>query len=309
MAGTAWLNTKLPPPCPTSKTIAAPPRLGHVRTDLALLVHDRRPARHVREGVREDVARPQVGEQQVLERQRRRVPAEVDHHGHAGQPAGLDGARDRIPLRPGVVRHLDADDEVAVLADAHGGEAGVHVAEVLLDGPALHARAHDVDEREHARARPVDDLHLELREVAPSGAADVHERRLAAPERVAVGRHRAPAVAQVRVVLGAVEHVRVDVDEPRHDEQVRGVGHAFRARRVDALGDLDDPAAGDGDIPDGVDAVARVDHVSPANQQVDGGLRGHGGCHQPGARQDGGESKSASHGQGTSCAAVSDRAV
>ena len=39
------------------------------------------------------------------------VGAEIDHHRDVGGGAGLDGALDRCPLRAGVVRGLDADDQ------------------------------------------------------------------------------------------------------------------------------------------------------------------------------------------------------
>ena len=71
-------------------------------------------AADVRVHVREDVAGTQVLVEQVVERLRRLVAAEVDHHRHVGLAAGLDRARDRIPLGPVVVRHLDADDHVLV---------------------------------------------------------------------------------------------------------------------------------------------------------------------------------------------------
>ena len=72
-----------------------------VRLDLPLRVDDRRPPAHVGVHVRQDVAGTQVLVEQVVERQRRVVTAEVDHHRHVGLGAGLHGAVDRIPLGAG----------------------------------------------------------------------------------------------------------------------------------------------------------------------------------------------------------------
>ena len=98
VAGTAWRHRKLPPPWPTSKITPRLRAASDVRLDLPLLVDDREAAAHVRVHVREDVARAQVLVEEVVERQRRDVAAEVDHHRHVGLGAGLDGAVDRIPL-------------------------------------------------------------------------------------------------------------------------------------------------------------------------------------------------------------------
>src|SRR5690606_41937834 len=48
-------------------------------------------------------------------------------------------------------------DVVAELADPHRRELRVHVVEVLLERPAAHAVADDVDERQDARAGRVDE--------------------------------------------------------------------------------------------------------------------------------------------------------
>ena len=197
----------------------------------------------------------------VVERLRRVVAAEVDHHRNVGLASGLDRARHRLPLRSHVVGHLHADDHVLVGERPLGGELRVHVAEVLLDGAALHAVPHDVQEGEDAGLRPIDDLGLELREVAPARAADVHHRRLPGAERVAVGRHRAGPVAVLRV-LRAPEQVGVDVDEAGRDVQPSRVDHPCGVCGRNVGGDGRDLPVGDRDVPHGVDAVARVDDVA-----------------------------------------------
>ena len=171
IAGTACRNRKLPPPWPASKMI---PRLRASNTNGRTLPCSstiRNPSVHVGVHVGHDVARPQVLEQQVFERERGRVVAEVDHHRHVHGGSRLDRTLDRIPFSARIMRDLDPDDRGRVLLDPHRGEPRVHVAEVLLDRAALHARADDVDEGEHAGAGAIDDLFLELREVPPSRSA------------------------------------------------------------------------------------------------------------------------------------------
>ena len=107
--------------------------------ELSAGVHDGDPVGDVRVGVGQDVSRPQVLQQQVFQRQRGRLSAEVHHHRHARLAAGLDRARDRIPLVPEVMGHLDSDDQAGMLADPRRRQLGVHVREVLLLRAARHA--------------------------------------------------------------------------------------------------------------------------------------------------------------------------
>ena len=105
-------------------------------------------------------------------------------------------------------------------------------------------------------------------EVAPARAPDVHNRRLAGAERVAVGMGADVAVAQVRVGGGADEHVRVQVDQAGDDVEARDVGDALGLRRLDGRGDGRDLAVGDGHVHHGVDAVLRIDDVPALEQQA-----------------------------------------
>ena len=163
----------------------------------------------------------------------RMVLAEVHHHRHVGQRAGLDGTLDRRPLRALVVRGLDADDDVAMPAGHVGGGLHVHVGEVLLERAAAHAVADDVEEREHARLRAGDDPIVEVLEVAPAGAAGVGDGRHAGAEREAVGIDA--VVARVGPSFaGARVDVRVDVHQARRHVQagrVDGPGARRRRRR------------------------------------------------------------------------------
>ena len=240
---------------------------------LSTVVDDRRPARDVRVGVRQDVAGPEVLEQERLERERGSVVPEIDHHRHAGLLPCRNRSLHRVPLRAAVVGDFDADDHARMLPDAHRGQPGVHVGQILFDRPALHAGADDVDERQDARASAIDDLLLELEEVAPSGAARIDERRLAAAERVGVGLDRGIGVAEVGVLLGAEEHVGVDVDEAWHHVETCRVDRAPSLGGIDVGADARDLRSNDGDIHDGVDAVCRIDDAAVLDQQVElGGL-------------------------------------
>ena len=83
----------------------------------------------------------------------------------------------------------------------------------------------------------IDHLFLELREIPPSRPARIHQRRLAAPEGVRVGLHGAVGVAQIRVLLGAEEHVGVDVDEAGHHVEPGRVDDPHACGRLDVGGD------------------------------------------------------------------------
>ena len=89
--------------------------------------------------------------------------------------------------------------------------------------------------------------------------------------------------------------MHVDVNQAWSDVQTGGVDRAGRGARIDRRLDGRDLAAGNRDVADAVDAVARVDDVSAAQQQVVPGrrLRRHAG--EDGDDEQGGESSSAHH--------------
>ena len=123
---------------------------------------------------------------------------------------------------------------------------------VLLESRAAHPIADDVQEREDAGPRAVDDPRLEVLEVAPAGAAGVGHGRDARAEREAVGIDA--VVARVRTPFaGAGEDVHVDVDKPGRDVQPRDVHGLECLGRVDLRRDGGDLAAADGHVGDRVD--------------------------------------------------------
>ncbi len=213
-------------------------------------------------------------QEELFERQRGRVHSEIDHDRYVRLAASRNRPGHRIPFRTAVVGDLDPHDHAGVLADPHRREPRVHVGEVLLDRAAFHARPHDVDEREHARSRAVDDLLLELGEVPPSGAAHVDERRLSAAERVAVRLDGGITVTQVRVLLRPEEHMGVDVDEAGHDMESGGVGDPSRQGRIDVGSDAGNLRSAHRHVHDGVDAVLRVENAAVLDQEIELGSLG-----------------------------------
>ena len=152
------------------------------------------------------------------------VLAEVDHHRNTGQRAGLDRVLDRRPRRALEVRGLDADDDVAMPSGHLDRRLHAHVGDVLLEGPAAHAVADDVEEREHARLRAADHPIVEVLEVAPSGTAGIGDRRDAGPEREPVG-----IDAVVARVGSAFAGARVDVRVDVHQAQASHTGQTRRS--------------------------------------------------------------------------------
>ena len=125
----------------------------------------------------------------------------------------------------------------------------------------------DVEEREDACFRAVDDARLEVFEVAPAGGSGVGDGGHAAPKREAVGIHA--VVAGVGATLAHPgKDVDVDVDEARSDIEPRDVDHLQGAGRIEAGGDRRHLAVRDGDITHGTDPVAGVDDVATFQQQI-----------------------------------------
>ena len=165
------------------------------------------------------------------------------------------------------MRRLDADDDAAIFPRHVGRRLGFHVVEIVLELGTAHAGADDIEEREHARLRSIDDALLEVLEVAPAGAPRVGDRRHAGAKREAVGVHA--VVAGVGSLLARPrKHVRVDVDETGHDLKARDVDRLRRVGRIDLRRDGGDLPGRDRDIARRADVVARIDHVPAAQQQL-----------------------------------------
>ena len=146
--------------------------------------------------------------------------AEVHHHRDVFDRPHFDGTLERRPLRPRIVRALDADDESLVLARHVGRRLHLHVGEVLLVLAAGAAAADDVDEGQHAGPRAIDHHVLHVLEVAPSGPARVGERGHPRAEAEPVGIHHAVVGAESLADRGPVD-MRVEIDQAGRDVQTR----------------------------------------------------------------------------------------
>ena len=89
------------------------------------------------------------------------------------------------------------------------------------------------------------------------------------PERGATTSGIDAVVAGVRSRLaGAGVHMRVNVDEAGADEEPWTIDRFHGIRRIDLRRDGGDLSAGDRHVPNGADAVSRIDEVAAAKQQV-----------------------------------------
>jgi hypothetical protein len=168
---------------------------------------------------------------------------------------------------------LDADDEAWIPARHVSRRLRRHVLEILLELPASHPVSDDVQERKDARRRAIDDALFEVFEVAPSGSADIDNRRHAGPRRYDVGVHT--VVAGVRAFLaGSGIHVCVNVDDTGCDEQSACVDDPRRTGRLDRRRDRRNLSAEDRDVANGADVIARIDNVPALQYQVVLDLRG-----------------------------------
>jgi hypothetical protein len=86
---------------------------------------------------------------------------------------------------------------------------------------------------------------------------------------VRVGLYGRVAVTEIGILFRTEEHMSVDVDETRDDEQARGVCDTSRRRRGDVGGDTGDFPAGDRHVHDRVNRVLRIDHVPVPDQQIE----------------------------------------
>ena len=129
--------------------------------------------------VRVDVAGPQLFGEQLLRADAYRggsLPKSTITGMFAFVPASTARSTG-VHSGPCVMRRLDPDDDVLVApAPPSAVGLGVHVVQIVLEFPAAHAVADDIQEREHARPRPVDARSLKsskLRQPEPPASATV----------------------------------------------------------------------------------------------------------------------------------------
>ena len=118
--------------------------------------------------MRVDIAGPQLVEKQGVDVAVFRDLAEIDHHRQSGCVPGLDRAIDRRPARAGVMRGLEADNEIRILFGDARGVLRIHLGGIVFS-PATHPRRHNVQERQDARACALDEVLAEIGEFLPAG--------------------------------------------------------------------------------------------------------------------------------------------
>ena len=194
--------------------------------------------------------------------------------------AGLDRALDRHPLRPPVVRGLDADHVLTVFLRRLGSGPCIHVVDVLLVFVASLAMAHDVEHRQDARlniaalgTHLVDQISLEFRKVAPAGRARVHGGSYAAAKSMAVGVY-VLLDRQAAAQSAANNNMRVQIDESGGNVEPRDTDNFPGFARRDVFRHAGDLASGDANIENLVDFVLRIDQMAALEHQVIGLLRG-----------------------------------
>ena len=154
------------------------------------------------------------------------------------------------------MRVLDTDNEIGMLENLARRCLRVHVLDAAL--VAAHPKADDVDEREHASLGSAKDLLTVVLEVAPAGAARIHDCCRPRGQRHVVGEES----AAVPVL------VAVNVHETRDHVEPLQVHAPFGGSGGDARGHARDPSIADGHIPNAVDLVGRIDDVTAGQKQV-----------------------------------------
>ena len=191
--------------------------------------------------VRVDIARPQLLFEQVGERPLRLIRAEIHHHGNIRERSRFHRVLDRSPFRPGVMRGLDADDQPWILLCHIRRGLRLHIGEIVFIFRTAHARAHDIQERQHARLRAIDHVLFEIFEILVARAAGIRHRRHADSKREAVGENAVVAGIRMRLA-GARVHVHVNVDQSGRDVKPLDADRLQRGRRIDVLRDRRDLA-------------------------------------------------------------------
>ena len=150
------------------------------------------------------------------ERPARQESAKVDHEGDSGLLAGGDRAIHRSPRRRLEVGGLHACDHVPM----HMREAGnLSCVEVPLFGVlGHHAVAGNVDERQRACGRAIDDRRAKALKIAPAGASGIDHGRHAGSEAEAVRPH-AGVAGPGACDPGCGEEAGVDAHQIRTDAQ------------------------------------------------------------------------------------------
>ena len=229
--------------------LALLPQAGH---DLFLFVEQRK---LLGEDVRVNIPRAKAAQNRRIAALRDDGDA-VHHDALARQLGGLERAVDggeggmrRVLMARPVVRALEADDAAAPLLRDGGGDPRVDVGDGLLGIGVGHPLRGHVEERKDTQLRAVDDIFLEIAEIAPAARSGVDSRRHAGAQRVLLD-------------IDGAQRVLPDVRKDGIDMAVQ----IAESRRHQAAGRVEDgsgpalrevfAAQDDGSVPDG-DVLAR----------------------------------------------------
>ena len=217
------------------------------------------------EAVGEGVARRSSGQHLLVARRR---PVDVAHHRQARLLGGLDREVQRQDAvgaaGVGADPHLDAADQVGILAGHAGADLGLEQAQVPrfadhhLAREAVDAGEADVQVGQDAGLAALDDVVAEALEIAGTGAADVQPGGRPGSGGPA-GRRRRPSEAPPQIDVG------VEVDHARHDDGAGG--RADGGSAFEPGPDRGHLAARERHVGHGIDALAGIDHAAPAQHR------------------------------------------
>ena len=262
--GRVEAKPKPPMPWPMSKMMPRSRASPHLGPDLAA-DHGRVRERPVAVG--QDVALAQA-RQHVLARRRREV--DVGHHRQVELLGDLDREfeREHAVALAGVAADpdLDADDQVAVLLGDLEAFARIEQADVaaFADHHRLRegedAGEGDVEIRQDADRRGLDDVGAKAVEVAGPGAAGIDQG----------GGARAQGHwLRLDAEAGAAPvDVGVQVDQPRHHEAAVGGHDLTRLAGIDRRLDGGDLAVLERHVPPLVAALGGIDHPPASDHQI-----------------------------------------
>ena len=193
--------------------------------------------------------------------------AEVNHDGDTGDRARLEGPVDCNKISAHVVCRLDPHDQPLVAKRHLRRRLCLHVLDILLGRYPAHPGAHDVEEREDAGPRTIDDACLEFLEVPPAGASGIghagHSR--AQGETVGVD----AVITGIRPPLARPgEDMNVDIDQPRCHKESCDLNGLQRQSRINFGSDGGDVAAVDGHVTNRAGLVPGIDDMAPAEQEI-----------------------------------------
>ena len=143
----------------------------------------------------------------------------------------------------------------------------LHVHRVLLDLVVHHSRSDDVQHREHAGLRAVDDSPAQIGKAPPAGGSGIDYGGHRGPEGRVIGIDAAFGVVhRARGALG--EHMNVDIDEPGSNVESGDIDHLPRRGGGYIRRYSSDAIAANGDVADVIDVILWIDNAAAFQQQI-----------------------------------------